>query len=126
LLTVTAPIRTPEAKRLAAGRTGAVAVDMEACGVARAAAELGIPWLALKAVLDPLEESLPPWLFRCSSPAGNLRWRGILAALLRGRSARRTLDGLRRSARLAGGGLTRGLAPALQAWARLDAPRPLQ
>jgi hypothetical protein len=126
LLTVATPLRTPEAKRQAAGRTGAVAVDMEACGVARAAAELGIPWLALKAVLDPVEASLPPWLCGCSSPAGNLRWAGILAALLHGRDARRTLGGLRRAARLAGGGLARGLAPALQAWRRLDAPRPLQ
>ena len=32
---------------------------MESFTVARAAADVGIPWLALRAVIDPLESSLP-------------------------------------------------------------------
>jgi adenosylhomocysteine nucleosidase len=126
LLTVDAPLRTPEAKRAAAGRTGAVAVDMEAAGVASAAAALGLPWLALKAVLDPADAPLPARLARCTTAQGNPRWRGILAALVAGPEGRRTLWAARAAAGRAAAGLERGLGPALRAWARLDATRALQ
>lgn len=126
LLTAASPLRTPEAKRQAASGSGAVAVDMEACGVAQAAAELGIPWLALKVVLDPVEAAFPPWLAGCCTPAGNPRLPGIVRALLAGSEARRALAGLGRSARQAAAALTRALGPALRAWAQLDAPGPLQ
>jgi len=49
---------TPEEKRALAG-TGALAVDMESYPAARAAVEAGVPWLALRVVLDPLDTSLP-------------------------------------------------------------------
>jgi adenosylhomocysteine nucleosidase len=49
---------TPAEKRALAGPSG-VAVDMESWAVAKAAAEAGIPWIALRVVLDPLDSELP-------------------------------------------------------------------
>ncbi|MFL5312192.1 MAG: hypothetical protein ACJ79H_17300 [Myxococcales bacterium] len=49
-----------EEKRLLA-RSGALAVDMESYPVAHAASEAGVPWLALRAIVDPLGSSLPPF-----------------------------------------------------------------
>jgi adenosylhomocysteine nucleosidase len=49
---------SPEEKR-ALARSGALAVDMESYGVARAAVEAGVPWLALRAIVDPLGSALP-------------------------------------------------------------------
>ena len=39
--------------------TGAVAVDMETAAIARVAAQLGVPYLSLRVVLDSAEEALP-------------------------------------------------------------------
>lgn len=116
LLTVDAPLRTPQVKRAAHQRTGAVAVDMEAAGMAEAAQALGIPWLALKAVVDGVEEPLPEFLAGCTTDRGELRWRGLLGALLAGGERRRTLRRLGRASQQAGLGLRRGLSVALAAW----------
>jgi hypothetical protein len=123
---VESPLRTPDAKRAAAARTGASVVDMEAAGVAEAAAELGIPWLALKVVLDPADLPLTARLARCATPAGDPRWTGILAALAAGREARQALWRLRAAARCAAARLAESLGPALAAWAHLDAAGALQ
>ena len=58
ILTVTEPIKRPEDKRQAGVLTGAVAVDMEGAGVAMAAREARIPFMALKVVLDEVDEEL--------------------------------------------------------------------
>lgn len=60
LLTVDAPLLTPEAKRAAAARHDAIAVDMETHAVAEVAAERGIPFVALRIISDAADESLPP------------------------------------------------------------------
>jgi len=115
LLSVDSPLRTPEAKRAAHRRTGAVVVDMEAAGVAEAAEGLGIPWLAIKSVVDVVDEPLPGFLFGCTTPRGDLRWRGVLWNLAVG-SRRRALRRLARASRLAAVALQRGLEAALPAW----------
>lgn len=115
LLSVESPLRTEEAKRAAHRRTGAVAVDMEAAGVAEAASSLGIPWLAIKSVVDAAEEPLPGFLAGCTTVRGDLRWRGVLWGLAIG-SRRRALRRLARASRLAALALRRGLAVALPAW----------
>jgi len=51
-------LATPEEKR-ALGAGGALAVDLESAQVARAAAAAGVPWLALRAVVDDARTSLP-------------------------------------------------------------------
>ncbi len=46
-------------KRALAARTGAVAVDMETAGAARVAQSRGVPWLAVRAITDGVEDALP-------------------------------------------------------------------
>ena len=122
LITVRAPLRTPEAKRAAHRKTGAVVVDMEAAGVLAATRDLGIPVFALKAILDPVGDALPEFLAGCTTPSGDLRWRGLLAAILGPRGHRRSLAGLRRGAREARQSLRQGLTVAFPAWVALTAP----
>jgi nucleoside phosphorylase len=52
---------TPAAKEQAGRAFNAVAVDMEVAAVARAAQEMGIPWAAVRVILDPMEMSLRWW-----------------------------------------------------------------
>lgn len=119
LITVEAPLRTPDAKRAAHRRSGAVAVEMEAAGVARAAQALGIPWAALKVVVDAAGDSLPASLARCTSPGGDLRWRGLLVGVREGRRFWRPLLRLGRASRVAGRNLWQGFEVAFGAWAAL-------
>ena len=119
LVTVQTALRTPESKRAAARRRGAVAVEMEAAGVARAARELGIPWAALKAIVDAVDDPLPLFLAHCTTPDGDLRWRGLVAGALEGREFWRSVRRLGRASRRAGHNLRHGLDAAFGAWAAL-------
>lgn len=121
LLTAGTVLRTPDAKRAARRRTGAVAVEMEAAGVARAARDFGVPWIALKAVVDALDDPLPPFLDACTTPRGDVRWRGLVAGALAGRDAWQSLARLGRASRQAGRTLWQGLEVAFEAWAALTA-----
>jgi hypothetical protein len=47
------------AEKLAIGGAGRLAVDLESWSAARAAERAGIPWLALRVVVDPLDAELP-------------------------------------------------------------------
>lgn len=87
---------TREAKH-ALVRTGAIAVDLESWAVARAAVRAGIPWLALRVVLDPLALDLPAFVAepRASYVAPALRH------ALRGPRAALALVDLARRARIA-------------------------
>jgi len=121
LITVGSVLRTPEAKRAVGRRSGAVAVEMEAAGVARAARDLGIPWAVLKAIVDAVGEPLPPFLAGCTTPQGDLRWRGLLVGALEGRDFWRSLSRVGRASRQAGRTLWQGLEVAFGAWAALTA-----
>jgi hypothetical protein len=94
---------------------------MEAAGVARAACDLGIPWAALKAIVDAVDDPLPPFLSACTTPQGDLRWRGLLVGALEGRDFWRSLGRLGRASRQAGRSLWQGLEVAFTAWAALTA-----
>lgn len=59
LLTLPTALATPAAKRAARDREGAVAVDMESAAVAAVAAARGLPFLALRAIVDELHDPLP-------------------------------------------------------------------
>jgi adenosylhomocysteine nucleosidase len=119
LLTVESALGTPEAKRDAGRRSGAVAVEMEAAGVVRAALELGLPWAALKAIVDGVDDPLPPFLARCTTPRGDMRWRGLLAGALAGSECWLSMRRLGLASRQAGRNLRRGLEAAFGAWAAL-------
>jgi len=61
----------------------AIAVDMESHGAARAAAEAGIPFLAIRAIADPADRVLPPAALNAVAPDGSTRTMATLAAALR-------------------------------------------
>jgi adenosylhomocysteine nucleosidase len=60
-LLATAPqvLTTSAQKQTLQAQTGAVAADMETAGAAQAAQEMGIPWLAVRAITDGVEDDLP-------------------------------------------------------------------
>src|SRR5438128_1637781 len=58
-LLCTTSVAATEGEKLALARPGTLAVDMESHPAARAAAEAGVPWLAIRAIVDPLRSSLP-------------------------------------------------------------------
>jgi nucleoside phosphorylase len=116
LLTVDSPLRTPQAKQAARHRTGAVAVDMEAAAVADAAGRLGVPWLAIKGIVDSVQDPLPEFLAGCLTEQGDMRWLKLIAALLPGGGRGRVLRRLGQAADRAALGLRRGLEVGLQAW----------
>ena len=59
LLSVAEPLESPAAKRAAAEITNAVAVDMESASIAAVAARAGVPFVALRVVVDGVDDSLP-------------------------------------------------------------------
>jgi hypothetical protein len=60
-LVCTTAVAAAEEEKRALARPGALAVDMESHPAARAAMESGVPWLGLRAIVDPLGSSLPPF-----------------------------------------------------------------
>ena len=80
LLTIASPVTGSGAKRDLWNVHGAGGVDMETHGVARAASEAGVPWVALRVVLDPAQHSLPPSLAAWQSEEDE---RAIAVAALR-------------------------------------------
>lgn len=63
--------------------TGAVAVDMESHAVARAAAAVGLPFLAIRAIADPADAAIPPVARASVGADGRVRVAATLRALLR-------------------------------------------
>lgn len=57
-VTVEHPLVTSFDKRQRGDQWGALAVEMETSSIASAAVEAGVSWMALRAVLDPMEEPL--------------------------------------------------------------------
>lgn len=81
MLSVAQALFSPESKHKAHEQCGAVAVDMESAGLARAALRHRVPHLCLRMVLDSVEEHLPePALFDAD---GQFVPRGLLRALSR-------------------------------------------
>jgi adenosylhomocysteine nucleosidase len=68
-----------KAARFAA--SGALAVDMESHGVARAARDAGVAFLVVRAVADPAGRSLPRAALKAIGPDGRLKLFSALAAM---------------------------------------------
>jgi len=64
-LTVEKLLGDPRDKQEAARRFGAIGVEMETSAVAEAASEAGLPWVGVRAILDPAEVrvSIGSWFF---------------------------------------------------------------
>ncbi len=110
LLSVPSVLESPAAKRAAARASGAVAVDMESAAVAAAAARAGVPFVALRVIVDALDDALPRGALAFVDERGNRRlapvlravlsagqWRPLVTLARRYRIARRVLERLARS-----------------------------
>ncbi len=62
---------------------GALGVDMESHGAARAAASAGVPFLAIRAIADPADRALPPAALGAVAPDGSTRMLATLGAAMR-------------------------------------------
>ena len=82
LLTTDRAIDGAEAKAALFRATGAVAVDMESAAIAKVAAEHGLPFMAVRVIVDAAEDTLPPSVV-AASDAGELNLTMLLAGLLR-------------------------------------------
>ena len=90
-------VATPEGKVQLGNRYGAVAVDMETAAVAEAAHRAGVPWVGVRAILDPMERTLPvaSWQGAFWSLFDPTRWEGLFQLRRAVRTAGRSLaDGL--------------------------------
>ena len=107
VLTVSSALESPAAKRAAAAATGAIAVDMESAGVAVEAARARVPFVAMRVVVDGLDDALPPSAESWIDDHGHRRmsavlraavdarqWRGLLTLAKRYRVASSALDRL--------------------------------
>lgn len=113
LLTAPFALESPAAKRAAAAATSAVAVDMESAGIAAAAARAGVPFVALRVVIDGCDDSLPAGAEAWIDERGNRRIAAAVRASLDPRQWR-ALRTLGKRYRVASGVLDR-LARALAA-----------
>ncbi len=66
-------VQSAEHKAVLFDNHGAVAVDMESHGAARAAAEFRVPFIAIRAVADPATRALPPAVLSAVAPDGSTR-----------------------------------------------------
>ena len=71
VLTVDEPLLTPAAKRRARAESGAIAVDMEGRRIAEAAAERGVPLVAVRAALDEADFALPAFAAEIAAAGGH-------------------------------------------------------
>jgi len=78
------PLVTTRAKRAFHEATGALAVDMESAAIGRVASRHGLPFLALRAVSDSADQTLPHTTASLLRPDGRVSPVGIIRALLKG------------------------------------------
>jgi len=73
-----------EDKTALSRRTGAVAADMESAAVADVACKADLPFLSVRAVADPVEFAIPPWISRAVDASGRMRpWKCFAGSMLR-------------------------------------------
>jgi adenosylhomocysteine nucleosidase len=83
LLTSALPLGTAQIKAQMFQETRAVAIDMESAAVAAVAADHGLPFVALRVILDTARDSLPASLLHGLEPAPGARTRSRAWSLLR-------------------------------------------
>ncbi len=80
ILTSKFAIATSVEKRLAAHQSGAVAVDMETAAIAIEAEERGVPFIAMRTIMDTVDHDLVGAQF--ANPDGTIRFGKAAASLL--------------------------------------------
>jgi adenosylhomocysteine nucleosidase len=81
LLTSARAIETPAEKAAAFRDTGAAAVDMESAAVAEVAAAHGLPFIAVRVIVDTAGDTLPPAVV-AASRAGRVEIGRLIAAVV--------------------------------------------
>ena len=99
-------VSTETAKRELAKETGACAVDMESGAIAEVAANAGIPFIAVRAITDPLKFSPPAALLSAVYPDGSVNGLRLMNLILRGSVGISTLMRLGKGMRKACGTLS--------------------
>lgn len=74
-------VATPEDKSKLAEKWSAALVDMESHAIAAAAEDAGVPFMAIRAVADPVGRSIPSWVLGHVSENGTPEYGAILARL---------------------------------------------
>jgi adenosylhomocysteine nucleosidase len=105
LLTAKLALTGRDEKYAAQLRYGAVAVDMETAAVAAVAKQRGLPFLALRAIVDEADTELPAAVIAATDAWGRPRPFSLIRGLLRAPSSVRQLPGLARAFNLASGAL---------------------
>lgn len=77
------PLESPEEKAAAYLKTGALAVDMESAGAARAAGQAGLPFFCIRVVCDPARRRVAEKLFAGVDTEGNNQPMRLIKPLLR-------------------------------------------
>jgi adenosylhomocysteine nucleosidase len=110
-----APILTAAAKAELRRATGAVAIDMESLIAGQYALKQRIPFAILRAVADPAERDLPPFVLKAVDSDGGVDTVAIIGALIRSPSQFVGLRALAADSRAAFQALKRcrGLLPGL-------------
>ena len=81
ILSVGEPVTSAEEKRALAA-SGAGAVDMESFGVAVAAQDHALPFIAVRAIADQADQDLPPSVADAVAPGGRINASTVLWSLL--------------------------------------------
>jgi adenosylhomocysteine nucleosidase len=99
------------------GKSGACAVDMETAGIVAVAGEAGLPWVAVRAILDSAEDALPAACLTTLRDDGHVAMWRLIQLMCRSPWL------LRHLVRLAGDTATarRHLSQAVERWARTSA-----
>jgi adenosylhomocysteine nucleosidase len=71
-----------EEKKSLYRKSGAMAVDMESAGVARAAVESNLPFFCIRAVCDPAGRSVTGEMMSFLDSSGRIRWTAVLARIV--------------------------------------------
>ena len=115
LIEALAVIASPAQKRSLAQASGAVAVDMESAAVGQAAKQAGVPFVAVRAVVDTADSTLPRSVLRANDEYGRLRIAKLLFSLISHPADLGALIGLSKNFRAA--------QATLQITARLAGPK---
>ncbi len=92
-------VLTPYGKQGLHRCSSAVACDMESHVVARVAVRHGLPFIVIRAISDPHDRFVPPWLQRCLTPGGDLRIRSLLWHVILRPGSWQNLAGLSRDSK---------------------------
>lgn len=82
IVTVERALLTSEEKHRLAVESGALAVDMESAAIASAASDRAVPFLAIRAILDPAKEDLKIDFGQFLNGQGEPRWLSLARYLL--------------------------------------------